>query len=360
MRISGIDHIELYVGDAKQAAFYLCTAFGFQVRGQGGPETGLGGQRSLLLRQGDIQVVLTSGLHAEHPATEYVRRHGDGVAVVGIGVDDTAAAYRLLVERGAQPLSPPKVYGEGEQRVVVAEVSGFSDVTHRLVERHGARREFLPGALIVDEPDPYSDSKLLRAIDHLAICVPAGRLGPTARYYVDVFGFEQIFEDYVEIGGQGMDSKVVQSPSGQVTFTLIEPDPDRTPGQIDDFLSWHAGAGVQHVAFSTDDIVRAVGTLSEHGVRFLGTPGAYYDSLEDRVGHLDAPLDELRRLGVLVDRDHWGQLLQIFTESVHVRRTLFLEIIERRGALTFGSGNIRALYEAKRAELSGTTAGEDE
>ena len=356
MNISGIDHIELYVGDARQTAFYLGTAFGFEVCGQGGPETGLAGQRSLLLRQGDIQVVLTTGLVADHPATEYVRKHGDGVAVVGIGVDDAAAAYRTLTERGAEPVSPPRVHGQDDQRVVVAEVSGFSDVTHRLVERHGSPREFLPGAIVVAEPEPDTDAKLLRAIDHLAICVPVGGLAPTARYYVDVFGFEQIFEEYVEVGGQGMDSKVVQSPSGQVTFTLIEPDPERRPGQIDNFLTWHAGAGVQHVAFGTDDIVKAVGTLNDNGVRFLGTPGTYYDTLEERVGHLDAPLDELRRLGVLVDRDHWGQLLQIFTESMHVRRTLFLEIIERRGALTFGSGNIKALYEAKQGELSGTPA----
>ncbi|MCE6996424.1 4-hydroxyphenylpyruvate dioxygenase [Saccharothrix sp. S26] len=361
MNISGIDHIEMYVGDARQTAFYLCTAFGFEVCGQGGPETGLAGRRSLLLRQGDIQVVLTTGLVPDHPATEYVRRHGDGVAVVGIGVDDAAAAYRTLTERGAQPVSPPREHvssapGATDARVVVAEVSGFSDVTHRLVERHGSPREFLPGAIEVTEPGPGTDGKLLRAIDHLAICVPVGGLAPTARYYVEVFGFEQIFEEYVEVGGQGMFSKVVQSPSGHVTYTLIEPDPDRQPGQIDNFLTWHAGAGVQHVAFGTDDIVKAVSTLGDMGVRFLGTPGAYYDTLEDRVGHLDAPLDELRRLGVLVDRDHWGQLLQIFTESMHVRRTLFLEIIERRGALTFGSGNIKALYEAKQGELSGTTA----
>jgi 4-hydroxymandelate synthase len=356
MNISGIDHVELYVGDARQAAFYLCTAFGFTICGQGGPETGLAGQRSLLLRQGEIQIVLTSGLVADHPATRYVHRHGDGVAIVGIGVDDARAAYLGLVERGAEPLSPPREYGTDDRRVVVAEVSGFSDVTHRLVERHGSQREFLPGAIDVTGPDPHGDGKVLRTIDHLAICVPAGGLTPTAKYYEDVFGFKQIFEEYIEVGGQGMDSKVVQSPSQQVTFTLIEPDPNRRPGQIDDFLSWHAGAGVQHVAFGTDDIVTAVSALAEHGVRFLGTPAAYYDTLEERVGHLDAPLDELRRLGVLVDRDHWGQLLQIFTESMHIRRTLFLEIIERRGALTFGSGNIKALYTAKQLELSGATA----
>jgi 4-hydroxymandelate synthase len=356
MNISGIDHVELYVGDARQAAFYLWTAFGFKVCGQGGPETGLPGQRSLLLRQGGIQIVLTSGLVADHPATDYVRRHGDGVAIVGIGVDDADQTFRELVGRGATPITDPVRYTRDDAQVVIAEVSGFSDVTHRLVERHGPQREFLPGAIQVTEPDPHGDGKLLRTIDHLAICVPAGGLGPTAKYYEDVFGFTQIFEEYIEVGGQGMDSKVVQSPSQHVTFTLIEPDPNRRHGQIDDFLQWHAGAGVQHIAFGTDDIVTAVGTLADHGVRFLGTPSSYYDTLEDRVGHIDAPMEELRRLGVLVDRDHWGQLLQIFTESMHVRRTLFLEIIERRGALTFGSGNIKALYTAKLRELAGSSA----
>jgi 4-hydroxymandelate synthase len=358
MNISGIDHIELFVGDARQTAFYLCTAFGFKICGLGGPETGLAGQRSLLLRQGEIQIVLTSGLVADHPATEYVSKHGDGVAVVAIGVDDVAGAYRQLVERGARPLSPPEQYVADDVKVVVAEVSGFSDVTHRLVERHGPQREFLPGAIEVTESDPHGDGKLLRTIDHLAICVPAGTLTPTAKYYEDVFGFNQIFEEYIEVGGQGMDSKVVQSPSQHVTFTLIEPDPERRAGQIDDFITWHAGAGVQHVAFGTDDIVTAVSTLADHGVRFLGTPASYYDTLEERVGHLDAPLEDLRRLGVLVDRDHWGQLLQIFTETMHIRRTLFLEIIERRGALTFGSGNIKALYAAKQRELSAPAAAE--
>ena len=354
MNISGIDHVELYVGDARQAAFYLCTAFGFKVCGQGGPETGLAGQRSLLLRQGDIQVVLTSGLVADHPATDYVRRHGDGVAIVAIGVDDTEQAFNELVGRGAKAVSSPARYVRDDTTVVVAEVSGFGDVTHRLVERRGPQREFLPGAIEISQADPHGDGKLLREIDHVAICVPAGELASTAKYYEDVFGFSQIFEEYIEVGGQGMDSKVVQSPSQHVTFTLIEPDPNRKAGQIDDFLTWHAGAGVQHVAFAADDIVTAVSTLAEHGVRFLGTPSSYYDALEDRVGHVDAPIDELRRLGVLVDRDHWGQLLQIFTESMHIRRTLFLEIIERRGALTFGSGNIKALYAAKQRELAGS------
>ncbi|HEY3004418.1 MAG TPA: 4-hydroxyphenylpyruvate dioxygenase [Kribbellaceae bacterium] len=358
MEIYGIDHVELYVGDARQSAFYLGTAFGLQTHGHGGPETGLRDQRSLLLREGEVQIVLTSGLVADHPATRYVQKHGDGVAVIGLEVDDATAAYQVLTERGAAPLSPPTTYMAGtDVTVVVAEVGGFGDVVHRLVERRGPRREFLPGVITIVEPDTsQADEKLFSEIDHLAICVPAGELGSTAQYYERVFGFLEIFEEYIEVAGQGMDSKVVQSPSQHVTFTLIEPDPNRKPGQIDEFLQWHAGAGVQHIALLTSDIVEAVGTLSERGVRFLGSPKTYYDHLEERVGHVDASLDDLSRLGILVDRDHWGQLLQIFTESMHVRRTLFLELIERRGARTFGAGNIKALYEAKERELHGVAS----
>ncbi|WP_328990935.1 4-hydroxyphenylpyruvate dioxygenase [Kribbella sp. NBC_01245] len=357
MEIYGIDHVEMYVGDARQAAFYLGTAFGLHVHGQGGPETGLADQRSLLLRESDVQILLTSGLAANHPAAEYVQRHGDGVAVVGLEVDNAAVAYTTLLSRGAISVTEPITYtDEKETTVVVAAVAGFGDVIHRLVERHGPRREFMPGVIQISEPATGPDQKLFSEIDHLAICVPAEQLEPTALFYEEVFGFNRIFEEYIEVAGQGMDSKVVQSPSKHVTFTLIEPDPSRRPGQIDDFLQWHAGAGVQHIALATSDIVEAVGTLSGRGVRFLGTPSSYYRALQDRVGEVETPIDELEKHGILVDRDHWGQLLQIFTESMHVRRTLFLEIIERRGAMTFGSGNIKALYEAKERELSGVDA----
>jgi 4-hydroxymandelate synthase len=356
MDIQGIDHIELYVGDAQQSAYYYSSAFGFEVGGQGGPETGLVGQRSLLMCQGDVRMVLTSGLYAEHPATEYVQRHGDGVAVVGLQVTDAAQAFAELVGRGARPVAEPKIYGDSDSTVVIAEVVGFGDVIHRLVQRSGAavggpRESFLPGAIAMTEREPVLDSPMLYRIDHLAICVPAGKLQATSDFYQEVYGFAQIFTEYIDVAGQGMNSVVVQSPSGGVTFTLIEPDTARRPGQIDDFLQWHAGAGVQHIALITDDIVSTVDRLSGRGVRFLTTPAAYYRNLEDRVGPVDACIPDLARHGILVDRDHWGQLLQIFTESTHVRRTLFIEVIERRGARTFGSGNIKALYEAKEREM---------
>lgn len=355
MDIHGIDHIELYVGDARQAAFYFCRAVGFDLLGQGGPETGLTGQRSLLLGQSDIRMVLTSGLTAEHPASRYVQRHGDGVAVVAFEVGDAVGAYAELLERGATAVTPPAIVTGADAEVIAAEVGGFGDVVHRLVQRRGDRREFLSGAIETLPSDGEAD-KLLAEIDHLAVCVQPGQLDATVRQYREVFGFGEIFTERIEVDGQAMNSTVVQSPSERVTLVLLEPDTTRRPGQIDAFLDQHVGAGVQHVGLRTDDIVTAVETLGRRGVRFAGTPGSYYDALEDRVGPVNAPLDRLRDLGVLVDRDHGGQLFQIFTESMHVRRTLFLELIERRGARTFGSGNIKALYEAKERELVATAA----
>ncbi|HEU5269317.1 MAG TPA: 4-hydroxyphenylpyruvate dioxygenase [Jatrophihabitans sp.] len=362
MNIHGIDHIELFVGDAQQSAFYYSAAFGFTVTGQGGPETGLVGQRSLLMTQAGINLVLTSGLYPEHPATEYVLRHGDGVAVIAMETDDVAASFDELVSRGAQPLSHPQSYSDFDSTVIVAEVAGFGDVIHRLVERRGpgglpiragvdSRTDFLPGAIQPVATPPILAEPLVQLIDHFAVCVPAGELRATVEFYQRVFDFDNIFSEYIQVAGQGMNSTVVQSKSGLVTYTVIEPDTSRRPGQIDDFLHWHGGAGVQHVALITDDIVSTVGRFSERGVRFLKTPASYYETLEARVGAVDAPVAELGRLGILVDRDHWGQLLQIFAESSHVRRTFFMEVIERRGARLFGSGNIKALYEAKEREM---------
>jgi 4-hydroxymandelate synthase len=353
MNIQDTDHIELYVGDARQTAYFLCTAFGFRICGQGGPETGLPGQRSLLLGQGDARILLTSGLVPDHPATTYVARHGDGVATIAVSTTDAVAAYERAVSAGAASIAAPKTFARGDDEVVTAVVSGFADVAHRLVQRHGPGREFLPGPIDMIAPDPDRGDDLLRLIDHVAVCLPAGELEPTVDRYLNAFGFSEIFSEYVEVGEQGMDSRVVQSPTGGVTLTLLQPDPLRERGQIDDYLAWHGGAGVQHVAFATNDIVTAVRTFSGRGIGFAATPASYYDLVEQRVGVLDVPVAILREAGVLVDSDHWGQMFQIFTQSMHVRRTLFLELIERHGARTFGSSNIKALYEAKERELAG-------
>jgi 4-hydroxymandelate synthase len=356
MNVLSIDHVEFYVGDARQTAYYFCTAFGFRVVGQAGPETGLSGRRTLHLRHGDIHLLLTSGLGSDHPATEYVARHGDGVAIVAFAVADAADAYAVAVARGATAISAPRPYGPAADPVVVATVSGFGDVVHRLVQRGAADGPFWPEVIQPRAASPAAPERLLEVIDHAAICVPAGELENTVAYYTTVFGFTEILAEYIEVGGQAMASKVVQSPSGGATFTLIEPDTTRQAGQIDDFLSWHAGAGVQHLAFRSDDIVTAVGTFAARGVGFLSSPDSYYDALETRIGSVDLPVSGLRAAGILVDRDHGGELYQIFTQSMHIRRTLFLEIIERHGALSFGTNNIKALYEAKERDLSGRGA----
>ena len=353
MKILDIDHIELYVGDAIAAAQSLCTAYGFRVYGHGGPDTGLPGQRSILLGQGDVRILLTSGLKEDHPASQFVARHGDGVAVTAFRTDNAAVAYTDAIAAGGSGVHQPHTWEDGETSVVTAEVAGFGDVVYRLVERSGPGTEFQPGAITM-EPGAATgaDEDLLRIIDHIAVCVPPGELDPTIAFHEQVFGFSVTFEEYIEIGEQGVMSKVVQSPSGGVTFTILQPDLTRQAGQIDDFLAWHDGAGVQHAAFLTKDIVRAVRIITGRGAEFAQTPSSYYDMLAARLGTPDIPVEALRPLGILVDRDHWGQMYQIFAKSTHIRRTFFLELIDRHGARTFGTNNIPALYAAKERELA--------
>jgi 4-hydroxymandelate synthase len=272
MKILDIDHIELYVGDAIAAAQSLCAAYGFRVYGHGGPDTGLPGQRSVLLGQGAIRILLTSGLNKGHPASQFVARHGDGVAVTAFRTDDATAAYTGAVAAGAPGIRPPRTWESEQAAVVTAEVAGFGDVAHRLVERRDRSAQFQPGAIEMEPGAAGADDDLLRIIDHVAVCVPAGELDPSVAFHEQVFGFAVTFGEYIKIGDQGVKSKVVQSPSGGVTFTILEPDLSRQAGQIDDFLAWHDGAGVQHVAFLTKDIVRAVRTATGRGVEFAVTP----------------------------------------------------------------------------------------
>jgi 4-hydroxymandelate synthase len=353
MKILDIDHIELYVGDANAAAQFLCTAYGFRRYGHGGPDTGLPGQRSVLVGQGDIRILLTSGLRQDHPASQFVARHGDGVAVIAFRTDSAAATYTEVVAAGGTGRHQPRTWADDTACVVTAEVEGFGDVTYRLVERRGPGAGFQPGAIAMEPgTGTRAGDDLLRVIDHVAVCVPAGELDATIAFHEQVFGFAVTFGEYIEIGEQGVMSKVVQSPSGGVTFTILQPDLTRQAGQIDDFLAWHDGAGVQHVAFLTKDIVRAVRTITGRGVEFAVTPSSYYDMLAGRLGTTDIPVEALRPLGILVDRDHWGQMYQIFAKSTHIRRTYFMEVIDRHGARTFGTNNIPALYAAKERELA--------
>ncbi|MEV7773746.1 4-hydroxyphenylpyruvate dioxygenase [Kitasatospora sp. NPDC086791] len=318
MSIQTIAHVEFHCADADKTAAGLRADYGFTADA---PATAPDGTRTIELRQGTIRLHLTSAADPGHPVADFVARHGDGVAVLALGCPDPQAALRRAERHGARVLDRAG-----------ALIAGFGDTALRFVP--------LPTA----EPTPAP--RLLDELDHVAICLPAGQLVESVRFCEAALGFRTIFEEYIEVGEQAMDSKVVQSPSGAVTFTLIEPDTSRRPGQIDDFLAAHGGAGVQHLAFSTHDITSAVRTIRARGVEFLTTPGAYFDALAERFGTTAIPVETLRDLHVLVDQDHGGQLFQIFARSTHPRRTYFLELIERQGAGTFGTANIKALYEA--------------
>jgi 4-hydroxymandelate synthase len=342
MKIQGIDHIEFYVADLSRWAADLTGAYGFCVSGRAAcPD-----HESLLFRQGRAQILVTAARSEAHPAARYVHKHGDGVAVIALRTDDVRAAFSEAVEGGAAPAGHPVFVGGSDGQVGTAAVTGFGDVTHKLVERSGPVDDFAPGEMIMTLDAQGPADGTLTAIDHIAVCLLPGHLDDTVELYRRAFGLCKIFDERIEVGGQAMLSKVVQDSAREVTYTLIEPDLTREPGQIDDFLAAHDGTGVQHIALRTRDIATTVRTLSSRGVEFLSTPPSYYALLAGRLGQLSIPVADLHPLNVLADRDRYGEMYQIFAKSTHERRTYFFELIERRGALTFGSRNIKALYEA--------------
>jgi 4-hydroxymandelate synthase len=345
-----IDYIEMYVADLETAAFDWVDRYAFTVVGTGGSAE----HRSIALRHGLITLVLTEATSDQHPASAYVLSHGDGVADIALRTADVDAAFRTAVANGARVARPPARHA-GVGPGVTAAIHGFGDVVHTLVQRDPTEGPGLPAGFVqaLRSSNDRAREVGLLDIDHLAVCLDTGDLEPTVEFYVNTLGFRNIFEERIVVGSQAMESQVVQSPAGTVTLTLIEPDPSADPGQIDEFLKGHQGAGVQHVAFSSLDAVRTVRTLSNRGVAFLTTPPSYYDLLGRRIGLGKQRLEDLRATNVLADEDHGGQLFQIFTASVHPRHTLFFEVIERQGAETFGSSNIKALYEAVELERTG-------
>ncbi|MFB8237925.1 4-hydroxyphenylpyruvate dioxygenase [Kitasatospora purpeofusca] len=334
-----VDHIQVYASDIASKAGTLARNYGLRPVGSARVP---GTAHSRTLASSDILFVLTEPLTEDHPGSAYLEQHGEGVADIALGTEDARAAFHEAVRRGASPVAEP-VERDG---FVLASIMAFGDVVHTFVQRPaGAARHELPGFLPqTDLPVPAELG--LRTVDHFAICVEAGQLDRVVGFYCDVLDFDMIFEEYIVVGTQAMNSKVVQSASGLVTLTVIEPDPSRDPGQIDAFLKSHGGAGVQHIAMTTGDIVASVGELVRRGVEFLSTPATYYELLADRIEVSRHSVDELRALNLLVDEDHDGQLFQVFARSTHPRGTYFFEVIERAGARTFGSGNIKALYEA--------------
>jgi 4-hydroxymandelate synthase len=339
-----LNHLELYTPDAATASAELADRYGLRVLAN---RTGAGDDHTtVVLGAGSIILAVTEGRAAGHPATGYAAVHGLGVADIALRTSDAAAAYRAATAGGARGRREPVVAPDGS---VTATIAGFGDVVHTLVQPPpGVSGDWLPGVGALSVPS--GSSTCVERVDHLAVCVPAGELVPTVRFYEKALGMRTIFGERIEVGAQAMESQVVQSASGDVTLTLIQPDASGEPGQIDRFLRDHGGAGVQHIAFATRNIVRSTAVLAERGVEFLSTPDAYYNLLTRRLQPSRHPIDELRDLDILADEDHDGQLYQIFTRSTHPRATLFYEIIERLGARTFGSGNIKALYEAVEQE----------
>ncbi|MEU4620077.1 4-hydroxyphenylpyruvate dioxygenase [Actinoplanes sp. NPDC023801] len=333
-QVRGIAHVELATADPDAAIDYFADGMGFTTEPMIGSAPD---RRCVLLRQGGIRLVVSSPTTVTGEIAEYVDRHGDGVADIAFSVDDAGRAYAAALARGASPVrEPARRPATGGGVTTTATVRGTGDLLHTFVSGGAA---------------PTNSGALLQLVDHAAICLPAGTLKQTVDFYRTVFGLHSIFTERIEVGEQAMNSEVVQNDTGEVTFTLIEPDTSAKPGQIDAFLAGHGGAGVQHLAFLTDDIGDAVRALRERSVRFLDAPRHYYAALSGRLPEFAAEVHRLQELDVLVDRDHWGHLLQIFTKSVHPAGTLFFELIERRAARTFGSGNIRALYEAVEQEL---------
>lgn len=331
MAALGIAHIELYVNDIESALEYLVSSFGFTPEAVSGPDKE-NPNESVLLSQGSIRLIVTAG-----PGTsEFLSSHGDGVADIALTCDDLAATV---------------------DAAGTAVLRGFGDVRHTLLPATASRSGAWPDGRRW-APYPAARHQVggrprgpARQLDHVAICVPAGTLARYADLYRATLGLVRYSSEYVDFGGHAMDSVVVRSPSGGITFTLVAPDSAKGPGQLDAFLDRNGGPGVQHLAYSVPDIIAAVGEFRRWGVEFLSTPEIYYDMLADRLPDMRAGINDLRAAGVLADRDEWGHLFQLFTQSPYERNTLFYELIQRRGARGFGSANIRSLYEAvDRAE----------
>jgi 4-hydroxymandelate synthase len=336
MTAQDIEYVELYTSDEQSAVEYFVSSFGFMRIA----ESAGCGSHSSLLRQGAVQLIVTSGRATE----EFLEAHGDGIADIALGCDDVAETRRRTVAAGASVISSTP------ERLVV---SGPCGTCHTLITRSvedslPAGRAWVP----VREASPNPAGRI-RMLDHVAVCVEGGTLVDSADFYTDAFGLARYSSEYIEIGDQAMDSIVVRSRSGCITFTILEQDPAKKAGQLDGFISRNGGPGVQHLAFLVDDIISAVREAGGRGIAFLPTPRAYYDMLGERLPAIQGEIADLRATDILADRDEWGYLLQLFTRSPYKRNTLFYELVQRRGARGFGSANIKALYEAVERDTLG-------
>lgn len=348
----GTDYIEFYVGNAKQASVFYQYAFGFELVAYAGPETGVRDRASYVLRQNKIRLVLTTSLLKDSEIIEHVKKHGDGVKVLALWVDDAAKSFYETTTRGAEAASKPQTLKDEFGEVVVSSIKTYGETIHTFVERKNYKGAFLPGYQAVKSTlniEPIG----LKHIDHCVGNVELGKMNQWVKFYEDVMGFKLLvtFDDEdISTEYSALMSKVVSNGNGYIKFPINEPADGKKKSQIEEYLDFYHTPGVQHIAIATDDIIHTVSELRRRGVEFLKVPDVYYEDVMDRVGKINESLDELRKLNILIDRDEEGYLLQIFTKPVQDRPTVFFEIIERNGAKSFGKGNFKALFESIERE----------
>jgi 4-hydroxyphenylpyruvate dioxygenase len=354
MPLHGIDHVELWVGNAAQASYFFKSAYGFAEVAYRGLETGQRDSVSRVLRQGDVRLVLSGALSSGSEIASHHARHGDGVKVIALAVPDVDAAYGEATSRGAPGLVKPFSLEDEHGSVRIADVATYGETVHRFVDRSAYDGPFLPGFAAAAAGSTGSVGEgLVDGIDHIVGNVELGAMNRWVAYYEDVFGMTEMIhfsDEAISTEYSALMSKVVTSGDGRVKFPINEPAEGRRKSQIDEYLEFYEGPGAQHIALTTTDIVRTVGELKARGIRFLQTPDSYYEEVPERIGEISEQLDDLRRLGILADRDDEGYLLQVFTAPLGDRPTIFFEIIERHGARGFGEGNFKALFEAIERE----------
>ena len=359
MPINGTDYLELYVSNAKQAAHFYKTAFGFQSLAHAGLETGLRDRESYVVVQDKIRLVLTSPLKSGTIIGKHIDKHGDGVKIVALWVDDATYAYNAAMERGAISYMEPLTEESKDGKVVRAGIYTYGETVHMFVERKDYDGVFLPGYKKWETPYYNPTSVGLKFVDHMVGNVELGRMNKWVKFYEDVMGFTQILsfdDDDISTEYTALMSKVMSNGNGRIKFPINEPAAGKKKSQIEEYLDFYEDEGVQHIAVATDDIIKTVTELRDRGIEFLSIPETYYDVVLDRVGDIDEDIKALQELGILVDRDDEGYLLQIFTRPIEPRPTMFFEIIQRKGATSFGKGNFKALFEAieREQEVRGT------
>ena len=351
--LHGTDYVEFYVGNAKQSAYYYVTAFGFQPLAYAGPETGVKDRASYAIRQNKLTFVFTTALRPEGEIANHVYRHGDGVKCLALKVDDATDAWEQTISRSAKSYMEPQVFSDGEGNVTISGIHTYGDTVHLFVERKDYRGTFLPGYRPWKIPCLQTEETGLLYVDHCVGNVGWNQMNKWVKFYEEVMGFRNIltFDDTdISTEYSALMSKVMSNGNGYVKFPINEPAEGKKRSQVEEYLDFYHGEGVQHIAIATADIVKTVTALRNRGVEFLQVPDSYYNELELRVGHIDEDLQPLKELGILVDRDNEGYLLQLFSKPVQDRPTLFFEIIQRKGAKSFGKGNFKALFEAIERE----------